>query len=96
MDEHILDGFLALLINVFLIVGHKSLGEGLTDGVDLGDATAALDADSDVDLGEPVLAEEEERLLELELQGLGLNLVEGLAVDTDDALKTKVKSSIST
>ena len=68
-----------------LVVGDEGLGEGLPDGVDLGGVSAALDADPDVHVGEAVLAEEQEGLLELVLQGLGLNLVQGTPVHLDEA-----------
>ena len=45
LDQDVLDGLLAVLINVFLVKGDKGLGEGLANGVDLGDAATTLDAD---------------------------------------------------
>lgn len=73
-------------ILTFLVVSHDGLGQGLPDGVDLAHTSAALDADPDVDLGEPVLAEQQNGLLQFELQRLGLNLIQRLAVDPEDAL----------
>ena len=71
----------------FLIVGHEGLGEGLPDGVDLAGVSAALDPDADVDVGEAVLAQEKDRLLQLVLQGSGLHQLEWPAVD----LRWKIK-----
>lgn len=35
-------------IITFLVVGYQSLGDGLSDGVDLGNMTTTLDTNSDV------------------------------------------------
>ena len=68
--------FLTRASLTFLIVGHEGLGEGLPDGVDLAGVSAALDPDADVDVGEAVLAQEKDRLLQLVLQGSGLHQLE--------------------
>merc|ERR1712038_1855077 len=86
LDQGVLDGLLALFVNVLLVEGDEGLGEGLTDSVDLGDATATLDANPNVDVGELVLAEEQDWLLQLLLECLRLNFGQGLAVDSDLAL----------
>ena len=65
----------------FLIVGHEGLGEGLPDGVDLAGVSTALDPDADVDVGEAVLAEQQDRLLQLVLQGRGLHQLQRTTVD---------------
>merc|ERR1711878_223753 len=52
LDKGVLDGLLALFVNVLLVEGDKGLGECLTDSVDLSNATATLDTDPDVDVGE--------------------------------------------
>ena len=57
-----------------LIVSDEGLGQSLSDGVDLSDPTASLDTDPHVNISEPVLAQELDRLGELVLEGLGLNL----------------------
>ena len=46
----------------------------MSDGVDLSDASATLDPDPDVHIGETVLAQKQEGFLKLVLEGLGLNL----------------------
>ena len=43
--------------------------------------SAALHADADVDVGEAVLAQEQDRLLQLVLQRRGLHQLQGAAVD---------------
>jgi hypothetical protein len=40
-----------LLIDEFLVVDDDGLGDGLTDGVDLGSVTTTGDADTDIDIG---------------------------------------------
>ena len=76
LDQDVLDGFLALLIKVFLIVCYEGFGECLPDGVDLSDATTTLHADPDVNIGKTVLAQKQKGFLELVLESLGFNLVE--------------------
>ena len=44
------------------------------------------DTDADVDTGEFLLANDQKWLLEFELECLWLNLLEGLAIDLDEAL----------
>lgn len=63
-SEDILQFSLALLIDVLVIVGNQSLGEGLTNSVDLGDMSSSTDADSDVNVLEAFLSDEKKWLLE--------------------------------
>merc|ERR1712098_199234 len=86
LNKGILDGLLALFINVLLVEGDKGLGECLTDSVDLGNASATLDTDPDVDVGKLVLAEEKHGLLQLLLECLGLDFGQRLAINSDLAL----------
>merc|ERR1712038_1908166 len=78
LNKGILDSLLALLVNILLIVSDEGLRQSLSDGVDLSDPTASLDTDPHVDISEPVLAQELDRLSEL--------VREGLAIDTDESL----------
>lgn len=55
-----------MLVDELLVVGDEGLGNGLTDGVDLGSVTTTSDADADVDVGELVEADNQERLVDLE------------------------------
>lgn len=57
-----------MLVDVLLVVGNDGLGDGLADGVDLGGVTTTRDADADVDTGELVEADDEERLVDLVLE----------------------------
>ena len=54
-----------MLVDELLVVGDEGLGDGLTDGVDLGGVTTAGDADADVEVGELVEADDEEGLVDL-------------------------------
>lgn len=55
-----------MLVDELLVVGDEGLGNGLTDGIDLGGVTTTSDADADVDVGELVEADNQERLVDLE------------------------------
>lgn len=54
-----------MLIDVLLVVGDDGLGDGLTDGVNLGGVTTTGDADADVDTGELVGSNDQEGLVDL-------------------------------
>jgi hypothetical protein len=110
LDESLLELVLGVLIDELLVVGDDGLGDGLANGIDLGDVTTTGDADTDVDTGELVEANNQERLVDLyihpqsaplsfpiilhtkivesylEAQDLGLDQVERLAVDLNEAL----------
>jgi hypothetical protein len=73
-----------VLVDVLLVVGDEGLGDGLADGVDLGGVATAGDADADVDVGELVEADDEERLVDLEAEDLGLDEGERAAVNLDE------------
>jgi hypothetical protein len=57
-----------VLVDELLVVGDEGLGNGLTDGVDLGGVTTTGDADADVDVGELVEADNQERLVDLDAE----------------------------
>jgi hypothetical protein len=65
LDKSLLQLVLGVLIDVLLVVSDKGLGDGLTDGVDLGSVTTTGDADTDVNTGELVETDDEERLVDL-------------------------------
>ena len=50
LDQGLLQLVLGVLVDVLLVVGDDGLGDGLTDGVDLGGVTTTGDAHADVDL----------------------------------------------
>ena len=65
LGQGLLQQVLAVLIDELLVVGDQGLGDRLADGVDLGGVATAADADADVDVGELVEAEDQERLVDL-------------------------------
>lgn len=64
-DKGLLEGVLGVLINELLVVSDDRLGNGLSDGVDLRDVSTSSDSDADVDTGELVETDNEERLVNL-------------------------------
>lgn len=73
-----------MLVDEFLVVCYDALGDGLADCVDLRGVAAAGDAYADVDCCELVEADDEEWLVDLEAEDLGLDEVEGGTVDFDE------------
>lgn len=65
LNKGLLQLVLGVLIDVLLVVGDDGLGDGLADGVDLGGVTTTGDTDTDVDTGELVSADDQERLVDL-------------------------------
>jgi hypothetical protein len=65
LDEGLLEHVLGVLVDELLVVGDEGLGDGLTDGVDLRGVATTGDADADVDVGELVEADNQERLVDL-------------------------------
>lgn len=70
---------------VLLVVGEESLGDGLSDSVDLVGGTTTSDSDSHVEILEPVSTSKENGLVHLQSEGLGFEQVEGSTVDSDVA-----------
>lgn len=90
LDEGLLQGVLAVLVDEFLVVCDDRLGDGLTDGVDLGSVSTTGNSDADIDASELVEADNQEGLVDLESQDLGLDEVEGLAVDLNQSLTSLI------
>jgi len=84
--EDVLDFFLGRLVYVLLVVGDEGLGDGLPNGIDLCDMTAALDSHTNVHSSKSLLAQQQHWLLDLESEQLGLDLLEGASVDLDEAI----------
>lgn len=74
LDEGLLQQVLGVLVDELLVVGDEGLGDGLTDGVDLGGVTTTSDADADVDVGELVEADNQERLVDLKRRAKSLSI----------------------
>lgn len=65
LHEGLLQLVLGVLIDVFLVVGNDGLGNGLSDGVDLRSVATTGNSDTDIDIGEFVEANNQDRLVDL-------------------------------
>ena len=72
-------------IDVLGVVSDKSLGDGLSDGVDLGGVSSTLHADTDIEGGERLLAGNKDGLVHLETEDFRLNEVDRGAIDADES-----------
>ena len=72
-------------VDIFRIVCNNSLRNSLADRVYLRGMSTALDADTNVNVGEGIFANHEDRLVDLKSKNLRLNEVDGRPVDTDQA-----------
>ena len=68
MHQSLLQLVLRVLVNVLLVVGDDRFGDCLSDGVDLRSVTTTSNADTDVDIGEFVKADDEERFVDLTIR----------------------------
>lgn len=75
-----------------LVEGHQSLGDSLTDGVDLGDMSSTADADTDVHTSELLLAEQQDGLLQFVLEDLGLDVLDGATVHPQESIAARAIS----
>jgi hypothetical protein len=82
-DEGVSDLLLGGLIDELLVVSQKTLGDGLSDGVDLRGVTTASDSDSHVNLGEILLTQEQDGLEGLDTESGGVEVIQGDTVDSD-------------
>ncbi len=78
--------FFFFFLLTLLVVSDEGLADGLTDGVNLGSGSTTAHSDANVDLLEGIAAEDEDGLIELQSEKLGLEDVEGLSVDLDESL----------
>lgn len=86
LGQGLLEQVLGVLIDELLVVGDQGLGDRLSDGVDLGSVTTTGDTDTDVEAGELVKTDDQERLVDLGSENGGLNELERAAVDLDQTL----------
>lgn len=68
------------------MVCDQTLGNGLSDGVDLGDVTTTGDSDSDIDVGELVQTNQDQWLVNLESQDFWFHQSDWRTVDLDQTL----------
>ena len=83
-DKLLLELHCAVRVDVLGVVRDERLRDRLADGVHLGGVPTTLDAHADVDDGERLLGCDEDRLVDLQAEDLGLDEVDGLAVDADE------------
>lgn len=81
LNQELLDVVLAMLVDKLLEIGNNRLCDGLADGIDLRRVSSSSDADADVDVGEVLEPDDQERLIHLEAQDFWLDEVQRLAVD---------------
>ena len=74
-----------MLVDKLLVVGDNRLSDSLTDSVDLRSVTTSSDTDADIDFGESLETDDQERLIDLETEDLRLDEVERGAVDLDES-----------
>ena len=72
-------------VEVLGVVGNDRLRNRLTNGVHLRGVSTTLHAETDVNRREGLLAGDEDGLVDLEAQDLGLEEGDGRAVDVDEA-----------
>jgi hypothetical protein len=77
-----------VLVDELLVVGDNGLGDGLTDGVDLRCVSTTSNSDADIDVGELLKTDDQEGFIDLESKDFGLDEVEGLSVNFDQALSS--------
>lgn len=77
-----------MLVDELLVVGDNGLGDGLTDGVDLRCVSTTSNSDADIDVGELLETDNQEGFVDLESKDFGLDEVEGLSVNFDQALSS--------
>lgn len=68
------------------MVSNDTLGESLSNGIDLGGVTRTSNSDSNVKVGESVLTEQEDGFVDLGLEDLGVDQVDGGTVDLEETL----------
>lgn len=74
-----------MLVDKLLVVGDNRLSDSLTNSIDLRSMTTPSDTDADINFGESLEADNQERLVDLETEDLGLDKAERGAVDLDES-----------
>jgi hypothetical protein len=88
LDESFLDLLLGSLVDKLLVESNDGLGKSLADSINLRSVTTTLDADSDINVGETFFTQKKDNFVDLELQDLGLEELDGGTVDTDETVTT--------
>jgi hypothetical protein len=84
LHERLSQFVLGLFVHVLGVVGHDGFGNGRPNGVNLRRNTTALDTDADVDIAKFLLSYNQDGFKDLQTKRLGLNQLNGLAVDLDE------------
>lgn len=84
-DQLLLELEGARSIDVLRIVRNNSLGNSLTDSIDLRSVSTTLDTETNVNRRERVLASDKDGLVDLEPQDLGLQEGDGGAIEVNEA-----------
>lgn len=74
------------------MIGNDGLGKGLADSIDLRSVTTTLDTDADINVGEALLAQDEDRLKDLQAEDLGLDQLQGNTINTNQTLASLAMS----
>merc|ERR1712055_208537 len=85
-DEQILDFLFRLFVHVLLVISDNGAGDSLAYRVNLRNATSTAHTHANVNAGEALFADDENRLLKFVLERFWFNLFEGLSVDLDQSL----------
>merc|ERR1712228_763855 len=85
-DENVFNFLLGCFVDVLLVIGDERLGDGLSNRINLGDVTSAVDSNANVDGGESILAEQKDGLFQLLSQRPGLDEVERPSVDFNESV----------
>jgi hypothetical protein len=83
---------LGLLIHVLGVVGNDTLGNSRANSVNLSGDTSTLDTDADIEVAELFLSNNQDGLEDLQAKGLGLDVLNGLTIDLDQATTLLGKS----
>ena len=85
VHENIAQFVFGTLVNVLGVVGDDALGNGRSNGVNLTGDTTALDANSNVEIAEFVLADDKDWFKDLQAKSFRFNIFNGLTVHLDES-----------
>jgi len=86
LEEDLLDLSLLGFVDVLLVVSDDTLGEGLTNGIDLRNVTTSSDSDSDVEVLESLETQKKDGFEDLDSEGLRFEQFNGWSIDSEDSL----------
>jgi hypothetical protein len=85
LEEEVLKFSLGALVGVFLGVSDNGLGNGLSDGNNLGHGSTTSNSDSDGEVLESIGTEDEDWLVNLKSHGCWLNKIDWFTIDSEYA-----------